>query len=276
MSTIHMQKRGESRFYTRDGTAYPGVTSVLNMYPKPFLSRWSAGMAADLAVRALDFVRRMADEDEKGAIAYLAGASKRYARMRAAVGTKAHDLFERIIRGEHIGAVHPDMEPYRDNFELFLAAVNPELLYAENIVWSDAHEYAGSFDAIIIVWFDEAGNITPDRSGTPRTLIVDWKTGKRIYPEVALQLAAYGAAPFFVDADGTVHTMRMLDGGAVLHITDTDASFHLVDIGPDVFAQFLRLRGTFKWDTGASKNVIGSAIWSTARGMVTGTQRRGK
>jgi hypothetical protein len=271
--------RGGSRFYvdaSRPEIKHPGVTSIIGMLPKPFLAPWNAKLTAELAVDSFDFLDRMAKRDRQGAIDYLKGAARRYTTIRADVGSNAHDLFERLIRGEDVGRVHPDMMPYKLHFEQFLDAVNPELVRAEDIAWSDSNEYAGSFDVILRVWLDDEGNITPDRTGTPVLLIADWKTSKDIHAEVALQLAAYARADFIVCPDGTHEPMPEVDGAAVLHITDTQWSFRSIRIDDDVFDLFLTLRKIFTWDRETNRTVIGRALAKSVKRLVTGTERRGK
>lgn len=272
-------QRSGSRFYihpAKPEIKHPGVTSVVSMLPKPFLTFWYAKMTAELAVDSLPFVAQMAERDRQGAIDYLKGAARRYTKIRADVGSLAHDLFERMIRGEYIGRVHPDLEPYRKHFAEFLEAVNPSLVRAEDVAWSDAHGYAGSFDAVITVWLDEDGKPTPDRSGTPHLLMVDWKTSKDTYPDVALQMSAYANAELIIAPDGSTEPMPEFDGAAVLHITPDGWAFKPVRIDPEVFSFFLALRKVFNWDRDISKTVIGRAIAKSAGQLITGTQRRAK
>ncbi|MFD7611004.1 hypothetical protein [Streptomyces sp. NPDC059828] len=272
-------QRGGSRFYIhpeRPEIKVPGVTSVVGMLPKPFLMFWAAKMTAELAVDSLPFVAQMAERDRQGAVDYLKGAARRYTKLRADVGSDAHDLFERLIRGEYVGSVHPDLEPYRRNFVAFLEAVNPRLERAEDVAWSDEHGYAGSFDAVLTVWLDDKGNPTPDRSGTPHLLMADWKTSKSTYPDVALQMSAYVNADRIISPDGQSEPMPEFDGAAVLHITPELWEFKPVRIDEEVFSFFLALRRVFTWDRDVSKTVLGRAIAKSAGGLVTGTQRRAK
>lgn len=277
---IRTVQRSGSRFYFNDefpDIKYPGVTSVVGMLPKPFLAYWQAKMVAELAVDSIDFVQQMVDRDRDGAIAYLKGAANRYTKQRASIGSNAHDLFERMIRGEHIGRVHPDMEPYRRNFAAFLDEVQPELVRAEDVAWSDEHRYAGSFDGILRLRLDDKGR--PHPQGDPALVMADWKTSKDTYPDVALQMSAYANAEFIIAPDGSREAMPEFDGAVVLHITDTQAAFKPVRIAeengqPDVFEHFLTLRRTFDWVQTVSKTVLGAPIWSTGGSLVTGTQRR--
>ncbi|MFF2039363.1 hypothetical protein ACFVVX_02950 [Kitasatospora sp. NPDC058170] len=277
MGAVRTIQRGGSRFYLdpdRPEIKLPGVTSIISMLPKPFLMYWAAKLTAELAVDSLPFVAQMAERDRQGAVDYLKGASRRYTKIRADIGSKAHDLFERMIRGEFVGRVHPDLEPYRVLFADFLAKVNPELVRAEDCAWSDRYGYAGSFDAILRIWLDDERRPTPDRSGTPVLLMVDWKTSAATYPEVALQMAAYANADLIISPDGSRESMPDFDGAAVLHITPEGWALKPVRIDADVFDLFLVLRKVFVWDRETSKTVIGKALAASTAALVTGTQRR--
>ncbi|MFG3405626.1 hypothetical protein [Streptomyces sp. NPDC048142] len=270
-SKVSTIQRGGSRFYVNAETKekVPGVTSVVGMLPKPFLQFWASKMTAELAVDSLPFVQQMAERDRDGAVDYLKGAARRYTKLRAGIGSDAHDLFERLIRGEYVPRrLHPDMQPYADNFRDFLDKVQPELLRAEDVAWSDTHKYAGSFDALLRV---------KDENGEMVTVIADWKTSKATYPDVALQMAAYGFADKLIDPEGNEEPMPHIDAAAVLHITADQWSFKPVRFDVEVFGHFLTLRKTFDWDREVSKTVIGKPYASGgASGMVTGTQRRGR
>lgn len=280
MPKVRTIYRGGSRFYVHPADReiiHPGVTSVIGMLPKQnFLGPWNGKMAATLAVDSIDFVADMAARDREGAIQYLSGAARRYTKVRADIGSEAHDLFERLIRGEYVGRVRADLEPYVKHFREFLAAVNPEFVRAEDVAWSDTYGYAGSFDVWLYVWLDANGIPTPDRSGVKHLIMGDWKTSKATYPDVALQMSAYENADYVIDADGNREPMPKFDGAAVLHITDETWAFKPVDTGPEVFAQFLHLRETFNWDREGSKRVIGKPIAKKAGQIVTGTQRRAR
>ncbi|MFJ8394377.1 hypothetical protein [Streptomyces sp. NPDC094144] len=267
VSTI---QRGGSRFYVDHVTQekVPGVTSVVGMLPKPFLTFWAAKMTAEAAVDNLRAVESIAANDRDGAVDYLKGAHRRYTKLRAGIGSDAHDMFERLIRGEYIRRAHPDLEPYRVNFLEFLDAVQPELIRAEDVAWSDTHKYAGSFDALLSI---------KDEDGTPVTVITDWKTGKGTYADVALQMAAYGFADRLIDAEGNSEPMPHIDAAAVLHITADQWTFKPVRFDEEVFSHFVTLRKTFEWDREVSKNVFGKPFASGGGGkIVTGTQRRAR
>jgi hypothetical protein len=268
--------KGPRFYFDTDNPAVklPGVTSIVGMLPKPFLTFWAAKMAAELAVDSIEFIQQMVDRGGRaGAVQYVSGASRRYTKERSDIGSEAHDMFERMIRGERVGYVSRDMDPYKRHFAEFLDAVQPELVRAEDVAWSDTHQYAGSFDGILRLRLDENGKPAPD--GEPALVIADWKTGKNTYPDVALQMSAYAHADKVIAPDGTEEPMPDFDGAVVLHITPDVCAFKPVRIDKaDVFAQFLHLRETFEWDRRVSKTVLGDPIWSAGDDLVTGTQRR--
>jgi hypothetical protein len=278
--------RGGSRLYVDHdtGVKLPSVTSVVGMLPKPYLTFWASKLTAEYAVDNLPAITSISERDREGAVDFLKRAPSRYTASRADVGSKAHDAFELLIRGERIGRVDPDIRMHVRHFEEFLDAVNPELVYAEDIAWSESVNgredlgYAGSFDGIVRIWVREENGRpvpTPDRSGEPVLLVVDWKTGKSTYPDVALQLTAYARAKELILTTGERMPMPETDGAAVLHVTDQEWSFKPVDTDTHVFDQFLYLRETYNWDRGASKKVIGKPLASGGR-MQTGTARRAK
>lgn len=283
MPNITTVKKAGARFYvspTQPNVTVPGVTSIVGMLPKPFLQRWSANMAADLALDSFDYLRDMAERDRDGAKRYIAGAAYRYTDIRAKLGSRAHDAFERLMNGEEIDYVHADIVKHVAYFREFLAAVNPELVRAEDVAWSYEHGYAGSFDAILRIWVRAEDNgsvtITPDRSGRPVLVMVDYKTSKSTYPDVALQLSAYRFADVIIDADGNEIAMPEMDSAAVLHITEEGWDFKGVRADRDVFDHFLTLKKTFSWDREVSKTVLGKSLAGSQKKMTTGTQRRGK
>jgi hypothetical protein len=282
---IRSDDSGASRFYFAEDDPerrYPGVTSIVDMLPKKFLPRWSANMAADLALDSIDFVERMAERDRAGAKKYLAGAATRYTNHRASIGSKAHDLFERMIRGQALRRVHADLVPYQRQFAEFLDVVRPELVRAEDVAWSDTHAYGGSFDAWlrlrVIVQPNGSWLLCPDHpDATTVDVIADWKTSKSVWPSVAIQMGAYANADFIVSPDGTFASMPDFDGAVVLHITPE--GWNLLPVYraelEAAFGVFLDLRRIFEWERIGQRKALGKSLARSGDEFVTGTERRG-
>lgn len=265
MAGVSTIQRGGSRFYIdpNDGAIkVPGVTSSVGMLPKDFLTFWAAKEAAEAAVNNWDIVSELIKRDPKGATDYLKGAHRRKSKAASDLGSAAHDLFERLARGETLNLrhVHVDLKPFVRWFSEFLEQVQPTFLHLEETVWSDTYQYAGSFDAIAEIDGEVVG--------------IDWKTSKSIYDSVALQLAAYRYADRIIRAsDGESIPMPAWDGGAVLHVRSEGWQFVPIECGPEVFEYFKSLRHTFDWESGAKKGVVGRPI-AFGGALVTGTQRR--
>ena len=272
VACMRTQKQGDDRYYVNDDTGerYPGVTSIIGTRAKPFLQRWAARLSAELAVDALPYLQQLAERDRAGAIAFLANAAQRYTKQRGEIGSEAHIIFERMIRGQSVDHVPAGMEPYRANFAEFLAAVNPELVRAEDIVVSDTYGYAGSFDVWLNVWLDGNGIPTPDRSGVAKLVLADWKTGKKTYPEVGLQLGAYANADYVMAPDGTRDALPVFDGFYVLHITAEGWEFVPITVTERDFDVFVSLLHIFNWN---SRHVIGKPVVGSGE-VQTGTERR--
>jgi hypothetical protein len=265
MAGVATIKRSGSRFYIdpQDGDVkVPGVTSVGNMLPKDYLTFWAAKESAHAAVENWDIVSQLVQRDPKGAEDYLKNAHRRKTKAATDLGSAAHDYFERLARGEiiHDRHVHIDVKPHVRWFREFLAELQPKFLYLEETVWSDAHRYAGSFDAIAEI----DGEI----------VLLDWKTSAKVYDSVALQLSAYRYADRIILAEtGESVDVPAMAGGAVLHVRPEGWSLVPVKCDEEIFEHFQSLRHTFDWETVTKKNVVGRPIASGGE-LVTGTQRR--
>ncbi|MFD0276188.1 hypothetical protein ACFVHB_20105 [Kitasatospora sp. NPDC127111] len=257
-------KRGQSRFYIdpdNGATKVPGVTSVLSMLPKDFLKFWSAKLVAETAVSHWEHVQGIARTDPDGAIDFLKRAPDRVTRQAGDVGSKAHDIFERLARGERVGRVGPDMVRYATHFAAFLQEMQPEFLHLEETVWSDEHGYAGSFDAIARI--------------DGETVILDWKTTRSgVHEDVALQLKAYAMADrMILAATNESIPVPAIDAAAVLHVRPEGAKLVPVSCSDDLLDVFLSLLPIFQWERERKKTVLGRPVWTTGL-EETGTERR--
>ncbi|MFD4699777.1 hypothetical protein [Streptomyces niveus] len=265
MAGVSTIKRGGSRFYIDPEDAHrkvPGVTSVVGMLPKDFLTFWAAKEAAEAAVTNWDIVSQLIKRDPQGAIDYLKGAHRRKSKAASDLGSSAHDIFERQARGDVINLrhVHQDIKPHVRYFDEFLQEIQPEFLHLEETVWSDEHLYAGSFDAIARI--------------DGEVVVLDWKTSKAVYDSVALQLSAYRYADrIILNETGETVAVPEMTGGAVLHVRPEGWSFVPVECGPRVFDAFKALRQVFDWEADGKKKVVGKPIAKGGQ-VQTGTQRR--
>lgn len=249
VSTI---KRGGARFYVdpEDGTKkVPGVTSVIGMLPKEFLKYWAAKEVAQTAVDELGVVVSMVLNDPSAAVDHLKKAPDRNTRKAADTGTAAHDLFERMAKGQPVGRVHPDLAPFVQHFDEFLTVAKPEYHFMEETVWSDTHEYAGSFDAFATILGE-------------RVWIDNKTTRSGIHEEVGIQLAAYRFAEAIIREDGGRVPMPQSDGGAVLHVRPEGWKLVPVKADEEMFEVFLHLREVFRYEKELKSSVVGKPVFS--------------
>ena len=274
--TVQTDPCGDKRFYVNSGTkiTVPGVTTILDVLAKPGIKRWEARAAAELAVDSLDFIARMNETAGREAtVKHLAAASKRRMTDAQNRGNELHDIAERKFRGAAV-RVPPNLRASAAHFDDFLRSVQPELVAAEEMVWSDTHAYAGSFDWAGRIKLDENGKLDV-ANGQPTLLLGDTKTGGKIWPSVAMQLAAYAHADRMVDAEGNSKPNLPFAGGAVLHVTDDGWTLYPVRIDREVLDMFLHLRAAFDWEKGLAKDVLGIPLASSAE-LTTGTERRSR
>ena len=246
---VETLKRGSSRFYVNPETKEKaiGVTSVTGMLPKPFLRFWATKLAAEWAVENVGTITNLITSNEKSAaVDLIKKAPDRYTKEAADRGTALHDLVERTNQGEDLGVVHPDFRPDLESYQKFLNGFQPEFIEVESTVWSDTYGYAGTLDGICRIG-DEI-------------LIYDLKTGKSVYSEVALQLAAYKNADYIINADGTQREIPEIDGAFVVHLRPENFRVVPVRVDDDVFEVFKSLLQIVEWDTSIQKTVLGADV----------------
>lgn len=195
-----------SHRYKLDGQWVPGVTTILGKgIAKPFLVDWAAKEVARYAADNLDVLNALDDADARFDL--LKSAHNRHRDKAATRGTDVHALAEKVLHGETVDI--PDhLTGYVEGYVRFLDQWQPVPVLTERPCANRAIWYAGTPDAIVTLPSGER-------------LLMDWKTGKRIYGEAALQLAAYRNAEFYLDEAGTEQPMPEVDGLMVVHVTPT-------------------------------------------------------
>lgn len=189
----------DSHRYRLDGPWVPGVTTQLNGgLPKKQLMYWSARTVAEYVAdhpEDVDALRRMG----RGPMVQALKETPWQARDTAAVrGTDVHALAEQLAQHEQVD-VPEHLDGYVQSCVQFLDEWRPTTLLTERQVAHRAHWWAGTFDLIVRL---------PDG----RIILIDWKTNASgVFPETALQLAAYRHAEFYVADDGTEQPMPPID-----------------------------------------------------------------
>lgn len=207
------------------GERIPGVTTILgNGLPKPALVNWAGNVTASYAV---DNWEHLADLKPSERLDVLKKARYEDRDAAAKRGTEVHGLAEQLIKGERID-IPEELRGHVESYARFLDDWNPEPVLVEVAVVNYTHGYAGTLDLVY-------------RLTTGELVLADIKTTRSgIFGEVALQLAAYANAEFYIDADGE-HPMPRVDLGHALWIRADGYSVYPMDIGPHVFDDFRRV-----------------------------------
>lgn len=196
------------------------VTSAINGgLPKPFLPNWAAKLVAETAVDDFDLIKMMLEKgDQEGAVAHLKGAPYRKRVAAADRGTLVHAALEAYLAGKHPteAEIEAQMKEARVAPKLwkstklmisglidFLYDEEPEVLLSESTVYSRSGSYAGTLD--LLARMRVGGSVKP--------VVLDVKTSKAIYSEVAYQLTAYGRADFVGQDDGTEIPLSEITNG---------------------------------------------------------------
>jgi len=207
------QRRGG--FYWKGKDPYVSVTNALSIIDKPQLRYWFGrevfyALAQDPSL------------NEKDALAKPYQTSSKAADR----GKTVHSVVETYkISGKRIETIPEAYKGYVTAFYKWVDATDIEIQEHERTVFSEKYGYAGTLDAL-------AKN---KKSG--ESVLIDVKTGKDIYPESFLQLAAYKQA---LDEEGV-----KVDSTAVLLLKE-DGNYKWSEESADLEV-FLAAKRLWEW-----------------------------
>ena len=203
---------------------YLSVTSALSSLPKPWLTGWAARVIAETAVHKHDILAKLIEDNPDEAIRWLKGAHYAARDGAARMGSTLHEIAELDAMGEtteaDIQVSRLTGEGQRKAAQLrdFFSRVPHRLIEVETVVYNDRHRYAGTLD--FLVEFTDP-SVTMMLPFPPGLCVMDLKTGKGVYTETALQLAAYRGAQYALDLDtASRREMPPTVGACVLHVTE--------------------------------------------------------
>jgi len=158
-NNVSEKSKAHTRYYGLDGEIKPGVTTVLGILNKPYLIPW----ANRLGLQGID--------------------SAKYRDAMAGIGTLTHQMIMGHLIGEKTNTGEysaTDIGMAENCFLSYLEwgkghPIKPVLV--EKILVSDTYGYGGTPDCIAY----NGDNLE----------LIDFKTGKALYPEMWYQIAAY-------------------------------------------------------------------------------------
>jgi hypothetical protein len=231
---------GRGHWYKLDGEKVDGVTTVIsNGIPKPALMPWAAREVATYAADNLELLEQL---DRDARIDLLKCAHYRDRDKAARRGTEVHALAERLIKDEEVD-VPDELVGHVDSYLKFLDEFNPKPVLVEAVVGNRTHKWMGTID-LYCEMRDELWllDIKTTRSG--------------IYGEVALQLAAYANAEFYIAADGTETPMPFVERCGAIWVRADGYDLVPVVAGPDTYRTFRYAQQVAKWQTELSKSAV--------------------
>lgn len=237
--------RGRGHHYFLDDTPTVGVTWAIDKgVPKPALVGWAANTTAAAAVDRWDELAELKPSQRLEILKRARWAEKDAAARR---GTEVHELAQAYLAGDEITPPE-ELEGHVDAYVKFERDWQPHELLVEAVVGNRLYGYMGTLDCV-------AGLVDG------RVWLLDWKTGgKGIYPEYALQLAAYRRAEFYLDALGFEHPMPKVDAAGCVWIRADGYDLVPVDTGYDVFEVFLHAMQVARFVDSPLETVVGESL----------------
>lgn len=226
------------------GLLHPSVTNVIDVLGKPYLQTWYAREAAKAAVEVSQSHPNLTREKPRQAEKWIAEAAPRKAGEAAALGDQVHNAIEQIIlEGDNaVLDISAKAKVYLKHWRNFVDEFKPEFIRVEATCFGSVEfsggklGYAGTADAILKIG--------------DKTYVADWKTGRSIHTEAALQLSALAHATEMVTIDETgLEEMPKIDGGLIVHVTANGCTVYPVDINGEGWAIFERCRTLWDFHT---------------------------
>jgi hypothetical protein len=220
---------GRQYHYYVDGDNHriPGVTTILNDgLPKPELVGWAANITAEGAINHWD---QLADLPPAARLKELQSFRWETTNTAKDKGTQVHLYGEALVQGIEIANAPIELRPYIENYARFLDAWDVKPFFVEVVVANYTHGYAGTLDLVADI---------QGLSGETERWLLDLKTGGRVYPETALQLAAYRYAEAYIDNNGDEQPMIPVQYTGAIHVTIDDATLIPTQSGPDELLMF--------------------------------------
>lgn len=247
---IERRNYGRGHGYKIDGHKVPGVTTILGgSMPKPALVKWAADTTAAAAVDRWD---ELAELPPTKRLYELQGARFAVTKAASLRGNQIHEMGQRLAHGlpvdvpdEHVGPV--------EAYARFLDEWQFDFIGTEAPVGSTQFGYAGTLDAI--------ASSPKIAGGVP--IMLDLKTGKGVYDETGLQLAAYARCDLWQPNGKDSETqLPAIDGLYVAHILPDAVRLRPVIEDTDrLMLTFRYLLTTYRWiEARKSDPVIGADL----------------
>lgn len=253
-----MITRDAAHRYTYEGITYPGVTTILGALDKSGpLMGWAARETATAAIRLFSdgsLASMLNSVGDEGTIKALTSRSAWTRDTAAQLGTSVHALADLVVHGKDLPAM-TDTERLRvEHYARWWEASGWTVRLSEAMVVNPSQDRdkdlvsTGNWNG----WGGTFDLLARDQDG--RTILADIKTGKAVYKEAVLQLAAYGMASLVQPAVENVLTetpkvypMPVPDRYVILHVTAKGVREVEVNVGTPERMAFLACLDLYHW-----------------------------
>lgn len=237
---LHARSTFEGRFYTwpTTGEEFISVTTVLGeAMRKQALERWGPKMAAEWVVENMDYLGQTLAMKNGKSLAIDAIKSSPYRESDAAkdIGTLIHEIAEAKVNGLPVPEYQEKHAGFVQQFENWLEEWRPNITRTECTVYNRRYGYAGTADLIFEV---KPGGKRVRYLGDYKTT-KPGKQGHGIYPEAALQMAAYRHGEFIGLPNGTEEPMVEVDDCVGINLRPNYYAVVPVESDEKVFRTFL-------------------------------------
>ena len=232
------------RWYTWRGLEYVSVTTIRQLAGLPFaLHQWQLGKVIEAAITLAPSIMQakvVPDPLQREAQMALVRTQLRSAATSerddaAARGTSVHAA---VAQGLTPDQVPPELQRRLAHYYDWLRVSGAVVVSSEFQCWNLALGYAGTADALV-----EFPN--------GQQWLVDLKTGKGIYGDMALQVHGYAMSEF-VGRDDVVNmqltkALHALSGVAILHLRDEGWTFNVIRWDWETWTAFRGLLAFARW-----------------------------
>ena len=225
------------RYYEWKGEQFRSVTTILGIINKPGLLPWVAGQVAQKAIDSHTVLGHMINDGDIDDALRLLKSARYTSRDKAADrGTAVHEAAEAIATGAPFSFddYAEETHGYIRAFQNWCNDKNPEFVAVEVMLASRKGRYAGTVDLRV-------------KSPGGYLATIDIKTSKNIYPDTALQVAAYNNAEFQVVDEQEV-PWEPTEFGGILHLKPNGQYVSQpIDVGEEAHHAFLAASELYYW-----------------------------
>ena len=224
MSDTRRINRGRGHSTCLDGAPADGVTTIVgDGIPKRALIDWAARVTAGYAVDHWD---ELAEKKPSERLRTLEKARFESLQAASGRGTDIHSLAVKLQAGQEVDVPEP-LLGHVDSYLKFAEEWRPSEYLVEVVVLNRRYRYMGTLDLVAEL---ADGSLW----------LLDWKTGASgIFPESALQLAAYQRAEAYIGPDGEEKPMPQVERCGCVWLRADGYDLIPVDTDDNTFRTFL-------------------------------------